>query len=423
MKQIGILFSICLFQVFTLAAQNINIPDQCFINALILAGVDTNEDELISYAEAEAVDTLILYSGCITDLRGIEAFTNLIHLQCSDNRQLKELDLSSNTKLRHLECGNNLLSHLDLSHNTSLEFLYCPHNNLTRIDITHCSNLDWFMCSFNDLDSLDLTNNTQLTSLWCGYNQITSLDVSACTGLNLLQCPLNQLQALDLTGLSSIKGLNCSYNLLTSLELSDQSSLDYLSCEGNYLRRLDLSSNIELVKLDCSLNQISTLDVSMNPLLGCLNCGDNNLTHLDISNNIALDTFDCRFGPDLSINNMPSLQEICVWELPFPPPDMYIDTLGSPNLYFTVECIASQAAELSIIQRIYPNPAHAQLTLQTYNPGVYHVLITSTGGQHMHQFSFTGTQYLLDLSLFPSGIYFLRISSKDRLSTEKIIKL
>jgi len=35
---------------------------------------------------------------------------------------------------------------------------------------------------------------------------------------------------------------------------------------------------------------------------------------------------------------MPSLGEVCVWTIPFPPEDMTIDTEDSPKVYFTMEC-------------------------------------------------------------------------------------
>jgi hypothetical protein len=38
---------------------------------------------------------------------------------------------------------------------------------------------------------------------------------------------------------------------------------------------------------------------------------------------------------------MPNLEEVCVWTLPFPgpPPDnLNVNTTGSPNIYFTMDC-------------------------------------------------------------------------------------
>jgi len=35
---------------------------------------------------------------------------------------------------------------------------------------------------------------------------------------------------------------------------------------------------------------------------------------------------------------MPSLYKVCVWEMPFPPAGVEVDTSGSPNVYFTTDC-------------------------------------------------------------------------------------
>jgi len=41
----------------------------------------------------------------------------------------------------------------------------------------------------------------------------------------------------------------------------------------------------------------------------------------------------------LIIRDMPSLKEVCVWTIPFPPVGVEMDTSGSPNLYFK-DCVA-----------------------------------------------------------------------------------
>ena len=58
-------------------AQNMNIPDTNFLNALIEAGVDTDENGEISQDEAEAVSSLDVSYKDIIDMTGIEAFVNL----------------------------------------------------------------------------------------------------------------------------------------------------------------------------------------------------------------------------------------------------------------------------------------------------------------------------------------------------------
>jgi hypothetical protein len=40
----------------------------------------------------------------------------------------------------------------------------------------------------------------------------------------------------------------------------------------------------------------------------------------------------------LYLNDMPSLFEVCVWEMPFPPDDLELETTGSINVYYTTDC-------------------------------------------------------------------------------------
>jgi len=87
---------------------------------------------------------------------------------------------------------------------------------------------------------------------------------------------------------------------------------------------------INLDTLLCQSNQLTSLDVSNNTELRNLGCARTQLTSLDVSNNFALE--------QLNISEMPSLHEVCVWEIPFPPEGVHVFTTGSPNVYFTTEC-------------------------------------------------------------------------------------
>ena len=58
--------------------------------------------------------------------------------------------------------------------------------------------------------------------------------------------------------------------------------------------------------------------------------GYNQLSTLDVSHNAALTL--------LRLNEMPSLNKVCVWEMPFPPEGVEVDTTGSPNVHFTTDC-------------------------------------------------------------------------------------
>lgn len=101
----------------------------------------------------------------VSDLTGLEDFTGLTYLNCS-NMGLTTLDLNKNTALTHLNCSDNQLSgdyHYSLNSCNALTFLDCSNNQIT---------------------SLDLTNNTALTQLWCGRNQLSCLNIKNSNNQN-----------------------------------------------------------------------------------------------------------------------------------------------------------------------------------------------------------------------------------------------
>ena len=201
--------------------QNVYIPNAVF--KLYLVGnseINTNGDTEIQVSEATAFDGQIsCHSSSISDLTGIEAFTALTTLYCS----------------------NNQLTILDLSQNTALTSVQCVYNQLT---------------------SLDVSQNTALTSLDCGYNQLTSLDVSQNTALDILRCGLNQLTILDVSQNTALTELVCDENFLTSLDVSQNAALEALWCQGNQLTILDVIDNTAIVRLECQDNQLTFLNVA-----------------------------------------------------------------------------------------------------------------------------------------------------------------
>jgi hypothetical protein len=73
--------------------------------------------------------------------------------------------------------------------------------------------------------------------------------------------------------------------------------------------------------------------------LKILICGMNQLTSLNLSNNSSLGQelvgyCDCY----LNIRYLPSLEEVCVWTMPFPPDSFLLCADDSPNVYFTTDC-------------------------------------------------------------------------------------
>ena len=73
--------------------------------------------------------------------------------------------------------------------------------------------------------------------------------------------------------------------------------------------------------------------------------------------------------------------------------------------------------------RMFPNPAHDLLTIQTDNTTEYSIEISSLNAQLLFRIEAKGSVQHLDLSPFQKGVYFITIRSKDFVATRKIIKL
>ena len=238
-------------------AQNVNIPDANFKAALVgNATINTNGDSEIQVSEAGAFASVIdvHYKG-ISDLSGIEAFTQISGLDCSSN-QLSSLDLSNNIYLKLLNCSFNPLTSLNILNNTVLWELNCYVNQLTSLNISNNIGLTNLYCNHNLLSSLDISNNLVLQILSCSWNQLTFLDISNNTGLKKFYCIGNpyifciQVSDTDYANntWTAVNGnidptmyfsLDCSNvstaeNLATSLSILPNPASDYLyiSYEG-----------------------------------------------------------------------------------------------------------------------------------------------------------------------------------------------
>lgn len=198
-----------------------------FLNALIQRGIDMDEDGEISLSEARAVSKLDITNEPVSDLTGIQSFSNLDTLICRGT-QLTSVDISKNTGLLYFRCSANSLTSLDVSKNTSLKYLNCGVNQLTDLDISGNTALTTLNCDYCDLPNLDISMNPELVNLYCSGNQFSMLDVS---------------------GNDALTTLDCSYCNLTDLDVSMNHELLVLHCGGNQLTMLDVSINTVLYEL------------------------------------------------------------------------------------------------------------------------------------------------------------------------------
>ena len=264
----------------------VSIPDANFKAALVAnTSVNTNGNSEIECSEASAFSGILTVGSTsrnISDLTGIEAFTNLTGLRCMDN-QITTIDMSQNLALEILWFSRNNVSTLDVSQNTNLRELVGFDNQLTSIDVSQNTALTVLSVLNNQLTSLDVSTNTALNELYCQGNLITSLNLTNNTALQTLYCYDNQLTNLDLSNNTALTEARCYNNQLTSFTPS--TSLVSLSVAGNQLSSIDLSQNLVLEEFFAADNSFTSLDISANPALTNLICFDNNqLTELNVAN-------------------------------------------------------------------------------------------------------------------------------------------
>lgn len=255
MKKIITLF--VLFFGLASNAQIVNIPDPAFKASLIDLGVDTNNDGEIQLSEAQTASLIYLSSSAISNLEGIQYFTNVTDFYVSGT-SLTSIDISMMTQLYRMNLYNcpSLVS--IIINAPALDDLYIENTGLTSLDLTNSppmmfctivnnsnllsitaniignanlsnNNLTSFTCN-HLYGSVDLSNN-QLTTfnahfegfeLYLNNNLLTSIDFSNIlidTDFGILDISQNLFTSLDLTGVTIPNSFSCvdSPNLTSAI--------------------------------------------------------------------------------------------------------------------------------------------------------------------------------------------------------------
>ena len=288
-----------------------NFPDMIF-RLYLMDKIDTNSDLVLDPSEL-ALEKMDVRSQGINDLKGIEYFTKLTYLNCSQN-ELKSLDVSNNKELTELYCAKNQLDVLNISGCNKLKNVLCNNNHIEKLDVSGAKNLGTLNCSYNLISVIDLSNNTELTTLEIFLNPLSSLDVSHNTKLYALYCYEDQLNSLDVSKNTDLEILYCGKNMLDQIDVSNNSKLRKFDCDTTNITELDVSHNTKLVNLICSSTNITKLDVSMLPDLEELRAGFTKLTTLDLSKNPKLKALNIMYGEikEVDLRNNPDITTLYV---------------------------------------------------------------------------------------------------------------
>ena len=290
-----------------------NFPDANFRSYLM----SEYPSGTITTAQLNARTELILERKGISDMTGVQYFTQLTKLDLYNNN-LTSFDASPLTKLKYLNLGYNKLTSVIVNNNTALEQLYLQNNQLTVLTVYQKSalrtlwiqnnpNLTKLYCAHNNLDNLDIYNCTALEDLKCFYNPNLSTiqGLESCTALTLINCEDCAITSLNVTNLVNLENLLAARNLLTTLDAVGLSKLLNINVRGNdWLTELNCSSCdlVQLIVGGCTaLNKLwCYYNDELRAITGLADCTA--LTYLDCE--------DCAITELPGVNNMTNLQRL-----------------------------------------------------------------------------------------------------------------
>ena len=326
---------------YGLVINKTNFPDDNFRTYLLSKSY--GNDGILTDEELANVTEMTVADKDIASLKGIEHFTALTYLDCSNNK-LTELDVSKNTKLTTLRCFCNrikgaqmdaLIASMPIVENGDFYVLYW------RDDSADPAPDDGELEYARGLGQLDEGKVTSdMNNLPTDYNECTKFQAAAAAakGWTVWKylVPLGGTAGyskFDVSGIVAINEknfpddvfrsevLNLPYGygsdgLLTEEEIAavtwfnifhmgfkSLKGIEYftaltdLYCEDNLLTDLDVSKNTALNYLRCERNQLTSLKLPEGTVLETLSCQSNQLTTIDVSKNPGLTRLDCGFNP------------------------------------------------------------------------------------------------------------------------------
>jgi len=199
------------------------VPDDNFEQALIDLGYDDVLDDYVLTSNISSIETLNLDNKNISDLTGIEDFSALWGLVCSNNN-LSQINISENANLTELYCSDNNLTNIDISNNLLLEKINCNDNFLNSLDISNNHNLYFLAITNNNFDNFNFGDYPSLTKIYVKDNNFTSIDLSNNLNLEALSCSNNNLSYLNLK--------NGNNELLTALWATNNPNLTCIQVDN-----------------------------------------------------------------------------------------------------------------------------------------------------------------------------------------------
>ena len=313
------------------------------------------EEDPIFWEDCEYITYLDLTDMGITDLSGIECFSNLKYLWCDEN-DIDSLSLAGLKYLEEVDCSGNDMQYLTLENLPALLTLDCSRNLLTSLDVSDCPALQSLSCQENLLEEVDLFYNEELTYVNVSLNlipeerdvtlsgqpetfiylpQALEIDedisdefvdtafrnaVANLMGGEITQRKCQAVTEMDISdmGIVSLTGidyfenlvkLNVADNYLESLDVSALESLEELDFSSNLIVYIDFGELENLTWVKGDNNELEEVDVSSLASIEWLSLRDNKLSYLDITSNEYLEYLDVSLNYFTTRDNIHRLED------------------------------------------------------------------------------------------------------------------
>lgn len=315
-------------------------------------------------------------------------FVQAIKWQCPTCIDTSNNLTSAAQGVRTITLSNNITDLTGISGFSALTALNCADNNLKNLP-TLPANLRTFHCSNNKLTQLP-TLPISLTALYCRGNQLTTLPTLP-PNLLLLDCTNNKLSKIPALPFT-LKNFYCSYNEIFTLPYLPGSITD-MGCSNNFISKLPELPPF-LIFLSCFNNTALTclptlpdslLYIEVSPTITCL---PNAIKKLSIFQ------YD---GQSFKLATLPICSAI------------------KPNPCATT---AIQSVDLDNRIRIFPSITEGVVFIESDGLIVEQTLIFNRMGQIIRQ----SKSSELDLSAFPSGLYFIQMMVGGSRVVRKVVK-
>lgn len=283
---------ILLFFCFSLKAQFTSIPDVNFEQKLMSLGYDNVINGQVLTSIVSQVNSLNLSNSNISNLTGIQDFTMLSTLNCSNN-PLVNVNLSQNTNLTILSVGGNAFTGLsNFSLNQSLINLYLTEINSNNL-LLNLSNTNIKYLYFDNINSnsLIITNGSNLQTIssyiWDSNISINSLLLQGLP--NLITIDFNQY----LNPTSYISSISMDNSVSSNLQFLKVANLNLATISPSFSQ----IPNLQNLFIDKCL--FSSIDLSMN----------NQLNGLSIVNSPNINSIKAcsSFIDSVNVSNCPNL--------------------------------------------------------------------------------------------------------------------